>query len=297
MKPAPFEYLRAASVEEACALLAAHGPDAKLIAGGQSLVPMMAMRLVRPAWLIDVGDIDALAQISIEPDTVTLGACARQHVLAAHGGLGAALPIIAQALIWVGHEQTRNRGTLGGSLVHADPSAELPLVAVMLDARIGLQSRARGRRVVSAREFFTGPMSTVIEADECLVEVRLDRWSGQGLGSAFDEVAIRHGDFALASGCAQLALDPDGRVRRVALALGGVAGVPLDVSGYAASLVGQFIDDTATEAIARSVAATLDPPADLHASSEYRRALALTLCVRVLRTATARARASLTEVA
>jgi CO/xanthine dehydrogenase FAD-binding subunit len=297
MKPAPFEYLRAASLEDACLLLATHGPDAKLIAGGQSLVPMMAMRLVRPAWLIDVGEVAALAQISIEPGGVTLGACVRQHAMAEHGALGTALPIIGQALAWVGHEQTRNRGTLGGSLVHADPSAELPLVAVMLDARLQLHSAERGVRTVSAREFFTGPMSTAIEADECLAEVRLDRWSGDGVGSAFDEVAIRHGDFALASACAQVALDRGGRCVRVALALGGVAGTPLDCSAQAASLVGQPIDDAAIETLARAVSSGLEPPGDLHASPEYRRALALTLCARVLRTATARARQSLTEVA
>ena len=295
MKPAPFEYLRADTLDDACKFLATHGAEAKLIAGGQSLVPMLAMRLLRPAWLIDIGEIAALARVVIDPDAITIGACARQHVLAAHDGLAAALPVLGQALAWVGHEQTRNRGTLGGSLVHADPSAELPLVAVMLDARLALQSTARGTRVLSAREFFTGPMSTLMEPDECLVEVRFERWSAPCVGSAFDEVAIRHGDFALASACAQVAIDAAGRCERVALALGGVAGAPLDCSVQAASLVGSVPDDGAVDALAQAEAGGLEPPGDLHASAEYRRSLAQTLCARVLRAACARARGALTE--
>jgi CO/xanthine dehydrogenase FAD-binding subunit len=282
MKPAPFDYLRAASLEDACALLATHGPDARLIAGGQSLVPMMAMRLLRPTWLIDVADVPELSGVTLGPDSVVIGACTRQHVLASHAGLAKALPLLGQALAWTGHDQTRNRGTIGGSLVHADPSAEQPLAAVLLDATLRLRSTGRGERIVSARQFFDGPMSTVIAPDECLVDITFPRWTGQRIGSAFDEVAIRHGDFALASACAQISLDAGGRCLRVALALGGVAGTPIDVSSFAAMLVGQRAEAAVIASVADAVAASLEPPGDLHASPEYRRSLAGTLCRRVL---------------
>ncbi|HKW39495.1 MAG TPA: FAD binding domain-containing protein, partial [Burkholderiales bacterium] len=140
MKSAPFEYARAASVAEACSLLARHGEGARLIAGGQSLVPMMAMRLVRPAWLVDINEIDALKFVKIDKDTVRTGACTRQVTIERDDALAARLPLLRQALAWVGHAQTRNRGTVGGSLAHADPSAELPLVARMLGAKLVLRS-------------------------------------------------------------------------------------------------------------------------------------------------------------
>ncbi len=289
MKPAPFEYQRAHSIEHALGLLAEHGPEAKLIAGGQSLTPMMAMRLVRPTWLIDIAGIDALSHVTITDHDVRVGGATPQYVLAEHAELGQCLPIIGQALAWVGHIQTRNRGTLGGSLVHADPSAELPLVSVLLDARLILQSGRAGRRELPAREFFNGPMSTVIEPDECLIEIVLPRWRASRCGSAFDEVAIRHGDFALVSACAQMALDAEGRCQQAALALGGADNIPLDYSAEVTALIGRVPTEEAIDRIARSVVARLSPPTDLHASADYRRALARTLCVRVLRSALARA--------
>jgi carbon-monoxide dehydrogenase medium subunit len=207
MKSAPFEYARAESLEEACALLSEHGDDAKVIAGGQSLVPMLAMRLLAPAWLIDVARLQELQKITAQPSEIVVGATLRQCVAEASTALTGAVPLIGQALKWVGHAATRNRGTVGGSLVHADPSAELPLVAALLNATLTLHS-VRGTRNIAAQDFFIGPMMTVIEADECLVDVRFPVWQGGHTGSAFDEIATRHGDFAIVAAAAQVTLEP-----------------------------------------------------------------------------------------
>jgi CO/xanthine dehydrogenase FAD-binding subunit len=277
-------------VEEACEVLAGHGSDAKLIAGGQSLVPMMAMRLIRPAVLVDIGQLAALSFIAIEADAVRIGAGTRQAAIERDDELAGAVPLLRQALEWVGHVQTRNRGTIGGSLVHADPSAELPLAAVMLDATLSLQGQGAATRRERAREFFSGPMSTNINPEECLTELRFPRWPGAYVGSAFDEVSIRHGDFALVSACAQLALDRSGRCSRAALAIGGAGPVPLDMSDAVSDLVDSFVAAADIERAAEQAAQRLEPPADLHASAEYRRALARVLAMRVLALARERAR-------
>src|SRR5215467_928418 len=176
LKSAPFEYARAASLAEACALLAEHGDAAKLIAGGQSLVPMMAMRLVRPSFLVDINEIGALKFVSNGNDALRTGACTRQCVVERDDTLAAKVPLLRQALAWVGHVQTRNRGTNGGSLAHADPSAELPLVAQVLGAKVVLRS-AKGARTLEAEKFFSGPMMTAIRPDECLEEIRWPMWT------------------------------------------------------------------------------------------------------------------------
>ena len=176
MKSAPFEYARAASLAEAGDLLSRHGDGAKLIAGGQSLVPMMAMRLVRPAFLVDINEIAALKFVKPEKDAVRIGACTRQCAVERDELLAARVPLVRQALAWVGHVQTRNRGTVGGSLAHADPSAELPLVAQTLGAKMVVRS-AKGLRTLQAEKFFSGPMATAMSADECLEEINWPAWS------------------------------------------------------------------------------------------------------------------------
>src|SRR2546425_4471462 len=206
LKSAPFQYTRSATLDEACALLARHGEQAKLLAGGQSLVPMMAMRLLRPAWLIDINEIAALKFVTIENDLVRIGSCTRQVVLERDEALAKHIPLIREALAFVGHVQTRSRGTIGGSLAHADPSAELPLVAQVLAARMLLRS-ANGTRTVEATSFFTGAMSTAIRADECLEEIHWPVWRGERSGCAFLEHSIRHGDFAIVAAAAQVSLD------------------------------------------------------------------------------------------
>jgi CO/xanthine dehydrogenase FAD-binding subunit len=289
LKAAPFEYARAASLDEACSLLARHGDDAKLIAGGQSLVPMMAMRLLRPAWLVDINEIDALKFVKLEGDLARTGACTRQVMVERNDWLGARVPLLRQALAWVGHVQTRNRGTVGGSLAHADPSAELPLAARVLGAKMIARS-AKGSRTLEAEKFFAGPMTTSVRPDECLEEIHWPVWSEKRAGSAFTEIAIRHGDFAMVAAAAQVALDGDGRCTRAAFGLGGVAGTPLAFPKLASRLVGTKLEDKVIQDVAEAAAIDTDPGSDLHATKEYRRHLARVLAARALREARDRAR-------
>ena len=290
MKSAPFEYARAASVAEVRELLARHGDAAKVLAGGQSLVPMMAMRLLRPAWLIDINEIASLKFVSVEKDAARTGACTRQCAVERDDALAARVPLLRQALAWVGHLQTRNRGTIGGSLAHADPSAELPLAAQVLGAKMVLRS-VKGSRVLDAEKFFAGPMATSMRHDECLEEIHWPVWSWRHTGSAFAEIAIRHGDFAMVASAAQVALDAGGRCTRAAFGLGGVAGMPLAFPKLAARLVGSRLEDEAIEGAAGDAAREADPGGDLHATKEYRRHLARVLAARALREAREKARA------
>ena len=284
MKAAPFEYARPATLAEACALLGEHGPDAKLIAGGQSLVPMMAMRLARPAWLVDINRLDELKGISPQGECLRVGAAVRQCVIERDPRARAGLPLLMKALHWVGHIQTRNRGTVGGSIAHADPSAEIPLVACVLDATLVLRDAVNSTDL-RAREFFLAPMVTAIAPGQCLAEIRFPVWTGTKVGCAFEEISIRHGDFALVSACAQLALDADGRCLRAALGTGGASPVPQALPGIGEQLVGTRLDDQSIADAAGAAADLIDPEGDLHATAEYRRHLARVLVARVLRAA------------
>ena len=280
MKSVAFDFRRAGSAEEACALLAEHGGDAKLIAGGQSLVPMMAMRLARPAFLVDINDASDLQRIALGADTVTLGAAVRQRTLECDATLAEKLPLLRKALRWVGHAQTRNRGTIGGSIVHADPSAELPLAACVLDATLVLRD-ASGESELPAREFIHAPMVTAITPEQCLVAIRFPLWQEARVGCAFDEVSLRHGDFAIVAAAAQVALDADGRCLRASLGTAS-APVPQAHAEAAERLVGSRLDDAAIEAAAAEIERAVEPDADLHGSAEYRRHLAGVLVKRVL---------------
>jgi CO/xanthine dehydrogenase FAD-binding subunit len=291
MKSAAFEYTRATSLGEACELLARHGEGAKLLAGGQTLVPMMAMRLLRPAWLVDINEIAALKFIATEKDAVRIGACTRQAAVERDGALAERVPLLRQALAWVGHAQTRNRGTVGGSLAHADPCAELPLVAQVLGARMLLRS-SKGKRTLDAASFFTGAMSTAIRADECLEEIEWPVWREPRTGSAFTELCIRHGDFAVVAAAAQVALDDDGRCVRAAFGLAAVGQTPLAFPQLAAGLVGSSLSEDLVRETAKSAADECEPGSDLHASAEYRRHLAEVLAARALHAAHERARAA-----
>ncbi len=284
MKAAIFEYARADSIAQACSLLTEHGADAKLLAGGQSLVPMMAMRLARPAWLINVNEIAELKGSRRDGAAWVTGAGLRQVDVERDGELARAVPLIRQGLYWVGHVQTKNRDTIGGSLVHADPSAELPLVALALGASFLLR-RSGGERTVPAGEFFQAPMMTATEPDECLVEVHWPVWQGERVGSAFDELSIRHGDFAIVAACAQVEIDSAGRCVRAALGIGGAAAVPVSAEAIARSLHGTQLEDATIEAAVESIGQYLDPGSDVHATAEYRLHLARVLAARVLRQA------------
>ena len=284
MKSPPFEYARAASIEQACELLAQHGDAAKVIAGGQSLVPMLAFRLLRPSWLIDINEITTLKFVAFETDAVRIGACTRQCVAERDDALAARVPLLRQALAFVGHTQTRNRGTIGGSLVHADPSAELPLVAQILEARMVLRAKS-GTRTLSASAFFAGPMTTNVRAEECLEEIHWPVWRERKTGSAFTEISRRHGDFAMAAAAAQIAVDDQGQCTRVTFGVGGAAPTPIAFPELAQSLVGHRVDKARARAVAQDAAAALEPDSDIHASAVYRRHLAGVLMTRVLQQA------------
>lgn len=291
MKSPPFEYARAASIEEACELLAQHGDEAKLIAGGQSLVPMLAFRLLRPAWLIDINAVAALKYIIVETDAVRMGACTRQCDIGRHRNLAAAVPLIPQALAFVGHVQTRNRGTAGGSLVHADPSAELPLVAQILEARMVMRSKS-GTRTLPASAFFAGAMTTNVAHDECLTEIQWPVWRERKTGSAFTEISRRHGDFAIVAAAAQVAVDDDGKCTRASFGVGGAAPTPLAFPALAKRLVGTRMEKESLRDVAHDAMAAIEPGSDTHASADYRRHLAGVLAARVLKSAYDSARAA-----
>lgn len=293
MKAAPFAYVRAESLDHALDLLAEHGGEAKPIAGGQSLVPMMAMRLARPALLVDINRLGALKGVAIGARRVVIGAATRQRDAEQDEALHRAVPLLRAALAWVGHVQTRNRGTLGGSLAHADPSAELPLAAAVLDATLVLASRAGGERRLPAAGFFLAPMATAIGEEECLTAIEWPVWEGPGVACAFEELAIRHGDFAMASAACQIQRDAEGLCRRAALGLGGVAGTPLAFPDLAARLEGRRITEALAREVAEEAAARAEPGSDTHADAEYRRHLAAVLLRRaLLRAGAAPARAA-----
>lgn len=257
MKPAPFDYVRADTAEEALDVLRRYGPDARVLAGGQSLMPMLGLRLARPLVLVDVMRVPAFREVGAERDGLRIGAAVRQASLERHPDLARTQPLLAQALPFVGHAQTRSRGTVCGSAAHADPSAEVPLVMVALGAEIRLRS-ARRRRVVLAAQFFLGMMATSREDDELIEAIVLpDR--RPGTGHAFREFGRRHGDFAIVA-CAAVV---DGAGAR--LAVGGVADRPM---AFALPLPGPDLD-----AALDDVAWGLDARDDLHATASYRRGL------------------------
>jgi CO/xanthine dehydrogenase FAD-binding subunit len=282
MKAAVFEYARVQEIAQALDYLAQFGGDAKLLAGGQSLVPMMAMRLARPAWLIDIDRVATLKTHTFNASHVRIGAGTRQKTVEHSAEFAAALPLLRKALKWVGHEQTRNRGTIGGSVAYADPSAEIPLTCLVLNGVMNLQSQARGVRQVAAADFFQGPMFTALEDDECLTAIDLPVWQGAHVGTAFEETAIRHGDFAMASAACQLQTDDQGKVVRVSMGLGGVDGTPLVFPELSAQLQGKVLTPEIAKEVAFAAAARCNPGSDMHAQPSYRKDLAAKLLARVL---------------
>ena len=278
MKPAPFDYIRPESLAEACALLAAD-EDARVIAGGQTLVPMLAMRLARPAKLIDILRLPELAGIRQEKDAIVVGATTRQAIAERDATIRTSLPMLARVLPWVGHPPTRNRGTVGGSIANADPSAEIPLVAVTLGAEI-LLATPDGPSSMPADDFFIGPMLTLINPGECVSAIRFPVWPHTRVGTGFFEISARRSDFAFVAAAAQVALDEEGGCIEVTLGVGGVGDRPLrlDVS----PLVGGELDTASVTEVIGSVAADLDAMSDLHASAAYRRRVAVALCIRAM---------------
>jgi CO/xanthine dehydrogenase FAD-binding subunit len=278
MKPAPFDYVRPDTLAEACALLAGD-EDARLIAGGQTLVPMLAMRLARPARLIDILRLPELAGIREERGAVVVGATTRQAHAERDPVIRASVPMLARVLPWVGHPPTRNRGTVGGSIANADPSAEIPLVAVTLGADIMLAT-PDGPTSMPADDFFIGPMLTTIGLGECVSAIRFPVWPQPRIGVGFFEISARRSDFAFVAAVAQVALDEEGRCLDAALGVGGVGDRPLrlDVS----SLVGTELDAVSVAEAVNAASDDLEAMSDLHASAAYRRRVARVLCIRAL---------------
>jgi aerobic carbon-monoxide dehydrogenase medium subunit len=288
MKPPKFEYLAPASLDEALAALAEHGDSAKVLAGGQSLVPLLNFRLVRPAYLIDLNEIPGLAYVRPRDGHMAIGALTRQRALETSALVRERVPLLADAMPQIGHVQIRNRGTIGGSLAHADPAGELPAVVAALDGELVARS-TRGERVLRADEFFVAYLTTALDPTELLVEVRLPV-APPRTGTAFVEVSRRHGDFALVGVAASLTLDDLGACARCAIALTGVGPVPVVARAAARRLVGERPTENALAEAGRLAAADLRPDGDLHASSEYRRHVAGVLTRRALARALERAR-------
>jgi CO/xanthine dehydrogenase FAD-binding subunit len=288
VKPPPFKYFAPKTVEEALALLAQHGDSAKVLAGGQSLVPLLNFRLARPAVLVDVNGLTPLAYIRPDDGVVAVGALSRQRDVERSALTRERCPLLSAAVPHVGHAAIRNRGTVGGSIVHADPAAELPAVLAGLGGSVVARS-TRGERVITADELFVTYLTTAVAPDELVTEVRFPALP-PGAGTAFLEVSRRQGDFALVAVAAAVALGEDDICHGVWLALGGVGATPVAAGADAASLVGGRPDAAAIRDVARRVSERVDPDGDLHASREYRTHVAGVLVERALTAAVERGR-------
>jgi carbon-monoxide dehydrogenase medium subunit len=287
VKPPPFDYVAPATVDEVLAALAEHGDEAKVIAGGQSLVPMLALRLARPSVLVDLQRVSGLDGLSLEGGELTIGAMTRQRAVERLPGLESRCGMVADAVRLIGHTAIRNRGTVGGSLAHADPAAEWTALALALDAELEVAG-ASGTRTVAARDFFVTYFTTAIEAGELLTHVRLQLPNGAS-GSCFTEIARRHGDFALAGVGTLLTLDAGGAIADARIALIGVGDRAVRAATAEDVLRGERPDTTLFALAAEAVCGEIEPREDVHATASDRRNLARVLTARTLKTALARA--------
>ena len=287
MKPAPFTYLAPKSLNEALTLLQKYGPEVKILAGGQSLVPLMNFRLMRPSYLLDINGLGDLANIKVAGRKVTLGAMARHRDVEFSQQVARQLPILTDAIRLVGHPAIRNRGTVGGSVVHADPAAELPLITLALDGELQLRSK-KGKRKLKPEEFYLGYLTTAMEPDELLVGISLQT-PPKGTGWCFNEYARRHGDFAIIAVAVLLRLDKKKRTVFSRIALGGVGPAPVRSTGAEQLLMGKQPTAALFREAGELVAAEIDPENDIHASAGYRRHLSSVLVRRALETAQTRA--------
>jgi carbon-monoxide dehydrogenase medium subunit len=269
MKPAPFEYYAPGTMSEAVDLVAGLGDEAKVLAGGQSLVPMLALRLAVFDHLVDVGRIAEMKGIERREEALWVGAGTTQSAVGDSADVSAAVPLLARATPFIGHFQIRNRGTLGGSIAHADPAGEYPAVALALDASMEVVS-ANGRRSIAARDFFEGFWTTTMQPDELLAGVTFPIWSGR-CGFAIEEFARRHGDFAIAGAAIAVALDADDRIRRCAIGLIGLGSTPERAGAAEAAVAGQLMGAVEADELGRLAMAGLESvPSDLNGSAAYR---------------------------
>jgi CO/xanthine dehydrogenase FAD-binding subunit len=280
MKPVAFDYARPASLEEACALLEAD-EGARVIAGGQTLIPMLAMRLARPTRLVDIARITELSGIGENGGSLVIGATTRQAV-AEHDPLVARrLPLLAKVLPWVGHPPTRHRGTVGGSIANGDPAAEIPLVAVTLEAAIVVREDSETTEI-PATEFYLGPMITVVPAAGIVTQIRFPVWMESRIGTGFHEVSARRSDFAFVAAAAQVALDADGRCTRLAVGIGGAGDTPVRLGSIAHMLIGSRLEEHLVREAVAAATEDLETVGDLHASAAYRKRVAATLARRAI---------------
>jgi CO/xanthine dehydrogenase FAD-binding subunit len=288
MKPAPFKYIAATSLQQALALKAEHGDEAKFLAGGQSLMPAMNFRLAQPAILIDINGIEQLAWIRpTAGGGARIGALIRYYQLERDTGMIGDFPLLGEALPHIAHPQIRNRGTIGGNLSHADPASELPAIAVALEARLRIQTAA-GERWAAASEFFVGSLTTNLRGDEMLVEIELPRPRPRS-GSCFMEIARRRGDFAIVGVAAMVTLDEKNQCSQIRLAFCGVGETPVDASPAAAILVGHEVTEQAIREVADAIQLVIEPAGSVHATADYQRHVAGVLTHRALTTAHQRA--------
>ena len=289
MKAANFDYVRVSTIKEACQALKDGGEDARIIAGGQTLVPLMAMRLARPNLLIDINGVEELVGISIDDGYLVIKARTRQADTLTSDVVKKELPLLAEALTHVGHTQTRNRGTVGGSLVNADPSAEIPLIAQTLGSIIIVQS-TRGRRAIEARDFFESAMATTLMPDECLIEVCFPINSIENTGFGFHEVSIRDSDYALAAAAAQTTLDTSGNCKKLDVGICGASPAPLRLTALEEMLTGKNLDDETIKQACATIDNLIDPQADVHADAAYRGRVAKVMARRAISDARDRAK-------
>ncbi len=287
MKLPPFEYEAPTTVAEAIDVLAEQLDEASVLAGGQSLIPLLALRLARPAVIIDINGVDELSGMSATDGWLAIGAMTRECVAEESKVVADTVPLLAAALPLIGHEAIRSRGTIGGSLAHADAAAELPAVARALDAEFVVRGPS-GERVIPAAQWFEGYLTTARRPDELLLEVRFPT-AGRGTGVSFQEVARRHGDFAIV-GLAVSLVFSGGVISDARLAFSGVSDVPVRAAAAEDLLVGERPSTELFDEAARRATADLDPPADLHGSSDYRKKVAAAIVRRGLRAAADNAR-------
>jgi len=289
MKPAPFRYARPATAAEAVALLASGAGDAKLLAGGQSLVPILNLRLAEPKALIDLNRLTEISGVRLDAGSLRIGAMTRHREVESSPEAHSAEPLLARAAKEIGHLAIRNRGTIGGSLSHADPAAELPMMGMLLDAELKIVA-AKGARTIAARDFFRDTLSVDLVEDEIVTEIAVPKLPA-GTGWGFEEVSRRSGDFALAAVAVTLAL-ADGAIVQARIATTGVAPTARRVPDAEAMLAGATLENGVGDAIIDAVRAATEPPTDLHASSDYRRHLVGVLAGRALAAAWRRATAA-----
>jgi CO/xanthine dehydrogenase FAD-binding subunit len=288
MKPPKFSYLRPNSLQEALDMLAEYGDDAKIMSGGQSLIPLLNMRLSTPGYIIDIGRVEELKGIREEKDVIVIGGMTRHVDVEKSALVREKCPLLTEGITWVGHNQIRSRGTIGGSIAHADPSAELPCMLTALRGEIVIMSREEEINV-SPEEFFLSYLLTSLEPNQLIKEIRFPKIK-KGSGYAFEEVARRHGDFALVEVAAVVELEADGTIADAKIALGGANSVPFIPEVVEEFLIGKMPDDSILKEAATLQLGDLDPEGDIHGSKEYRRYLTGVLLERTLNKAIDRAR-------